>query len=446
MNDTPIMRIIDNDNEMYVKRDDLLPFSFGGNKVRIANIFIDDMKNRHKNCMVGYGNSRSNLSRALSNICYQQEIPCHIISPADDDGVRVDTFNSRIVKSCGAIFHYCDKDKVRETIENVLRDLIIQGYDPYYIYGDSIGAGNEQTPLKAYAQVYEDIRGKFDYIFLATGTGMTQGGLLAGQALYGGKEKIIGISVARDSEKEVEIIRKSLESYSEKVESIKIPSITVLDDYICGGYGKCNNGIEDTINIQMKVNGLPLDPTYTGKAFYGMSEYLKKNNIKGKKILFIHTGGTPLYFDYLLKLHLKSPGNSDSVYDAVSRLEGKLTPSLSCRNINLRQYSNKLFDNGRVWIHYDIEKPISIIAGYFNDNNTKIAYLSMLAVEDEYRGKHLASELMSEFEDYANKTGMQSVKLEVRKNNDVALTFYKKHKYKIIGEASESSYYMIKNI
>lgn len=127
MNDTPIMRIIDNDNEMYVKRDDLLPFSFGGNKVRIANIFINDMKNQHKNCMVGYGNSRSNLSRALSNICYQQKIPCHIISPADDDGVRVDTFNSRIVKSCGAIFHYCDKDKVRETIENVLRDLKIQG-------------------------------------------------------------------------------------------------------------------------------------------------------------------------------------------------------------------------------------------------------------------------------------------------------------------------------
>ena len=112
---------------------------------------------------------------------------------------------------------------------------------------------------------------------------MTQGGLLVGQALYGGKEKIIGISVARDSEKEVEVIRKSLKSYSEKVESINIPSITVLDDYICGGYGKCNNGIEDTIDIQMKVNGLPLDPTYTGKAFYGMSEYLKKIILKGKK-------------------------------------------------------------------------------------------------------------------------------------------------------------------
>ncbi len=48
--------------------------------------------------------------------------------------------------------------------------------------------------------------------------------------------------------------------------------------------------------------GLPLDSTYTGKAFYGMKEYLTKNNIKDKKILFIHTGGTPLFFNDLEEL------------------------------------------------------------------------------------------------------------------------------------------------
>ena len=41
---------------------------------------------------------------------------------------------------------------------------------------------------------------------------------------------------------------------------------------------------------------MPLDPTYTGKAFWGMREYIKKNKIVGKKILFIHTGGTPPVF------------------------------------------------------------------------------------------------------------------------------------------------------
>lgn len=47
------------------------------------------------------------------------------------------------------------------------------------------------------------------------------------------------------------------------------------------------------------MDAVPLDMTYTGKAFYGMMEYLKKQEITGKKILFLHTGGLPLFFDFL---------------------------------------------------------------------------------------------------------------------------------------------------
>lgn len=48
-------------------------------------------------------------------------------------------------------------------------------------------------------------------------------------------------------------------------------------------------------------NSIILDPIYTGKAFYGMCEYIKKENIKGKNILFIHTGGMPLFFHHGIK-------------------------------------------------------------------------------------------------------------------------------------------------
>ena len=65
---TPVIQIPDEKNSIYVKRDDLLPFSFGGNKVRIALEFINDMKKQGKDCIVGYGNARSNLSRALANL------------------------------------------------------------------------------------------------------------------------------------------------------------------------------------------------------------------------------------------------------------------------------------------------------------------------------------------------------------------------------------------
>lgn len=70
-----------------------------------------------------------------------------------------------------------------------------------------------------------------------------------------------------------------------------------IDDYIGAGYGKDNLKITKTIKDVMINYGIPLDSTYTAKAFYGMCEYLKKTNIKDKKILFIHTGGTPLFFN-----------------------------------------------------------------------------------------------------------------------------------------------------
>ena len=50
---------------------------------------------------------------------------------------------------------------------------------------------------------------------------------------------------------------------------------------------------------RMCLNGVPLDATYTGKAFWGMCDYIRKTDIRDKNILFLHTGGTPLFFDGL---------------------------------------------------------------------------------------------------------------------------------------------------
>lgn len=443
---TPVIQIPDEKNSIYVKRDDLLPFSFGGNKVRIALEFINDMKKQGKDCIVGYGNARSNLSRALANLCYQFKIPCHIISPADEDGTRIDTYNSKMVLSCDAKFHYCRKTNVKETVESVLKDIRKEGLKPYYIYGDSTGKGNEHTPMLAYAKLYEEIKGQYDYIFLATGTGMTQGGLLAGKAINNGAEKIIGISVARSAAQEIEVLCKSLECFSDRIQKIENYEINVEDAYLCDGYGTYNRQIEKTIHQQLTCNGMPLDPTYTGKAFWGMQDYLNRKCITGKKVLFIHTGGTPLFFDYMNGIQLREVSDNNAVEEAVERLEMMLVPSLSERDVNLAQYAEKLCIHGRVWCHYDMGKPVSIIAGYFNDMTSQTAYLSMLAVAKEYQGKKLASSLLAEFEDYAIQKGMAYVKLEVRKHNTAAQNLYRKFGYEIIDEASETSLYMKKKL
>ena len=83
----------------------------------------------------------------------------------------------------------------------------------------------------------------------------------------------------------------------EKEELEKILHFT--DEYINGGYGKSNEKIQTVIRENMIKYGIPMDETYVGKAFWGMKEWMQKEGIRGKNVLFIHTGGTPLFFDFL---------------------------------------------------------------------------------------------------------------------------------------------------
>lgn len=97
---TPIitMNYSDGFNRFY-KRDDLLPFSFGGNKVRIANEYFNDMLPKGCNCIISYGSSKSNLNRVIANMSRTLEIPCYIVSPLDEALEDYETFNSRLIKA-----------------------------------------------------------------------------------------------------------------------------------------------------------------------------------------------------------------------------------------------------------------------------------------------------------------------------------------------------------
>ena len=206
MNKTPIQSIKSiNNNNVFIKRDDLLGESFGGNKYRIAYEFFKDMETRNKDLIIAYGNNRSNLCRIISYLAYKKRIPCYIVSPSDDRGDRIDTFNSFLVNLTKAHYVFCNKNNVADTVEKLILDLTSKGYKPYYINGDKYGKGNEKVPVHAYYKVVDEIveqekaiNVNFDYIFFASGTGMTQAGLIAGNINHGKKFKIVGISIARN--------------------------------------------------------------------------------------------------------------------------------------------------------------------------------------------------------------------------------------------------------
>ncbi|TQR15254.1 pyridoxal-phosphate dependent enzyme [Psychrobacillus lasiicapitis] len=293
-----------NNNLFYIKRDDLLPISFGGNKARKAVLFFEDLMRENSDCVVTYGSSSSNHCRIIANIAAAKEIPCHIISPSESS---FGTSNKKLIELFGALVTQCPVAEVSTTIARKMEELRATGYKPYFIQGGGHGDIGTEAYVNAYEEIldYEGLSGlHFDYIFHTTGTGTTQAGLICGKILHGDERDIVGISNARKHPNGGQVVLDSVNSYllNKDKEPIGLEAIAFVDDYILDGYGSFNNQVLKTIKEVLINDGIPMDATYTGKAFWGMKEYIKKNHILDKKILFIHTGGTPLFFDNLEEL------------------------------------------------------------------------------------------------------------------------------------------------
>ena len=298
------------ENEIFIKRDDLLPFSFGGNKVRKAQKFYFDIQKKMPDILVTYGSSSSNHCRIIANLAAALGISCQIISPKENNH---ETANSKIVRSLGASITYCAVSEVKETIDETMFKLSKTGR-PYFIMGGGHGNLGTAGYVDAYQEIldYEKEAGiEFDYIFHASGTGATQAGLVAGRLLSGREgQKIVGISIARKQEPGGNVVLESVREYlaflkekgdltqerQRKLQQRAQEELIFTDRYCLEGYGCYNESILNTIKEAEQKEGIAMDTTYVGKAFWGMREYLKEERIKGKKVLFIHTGGTPLYF------------------------------------------------------------------------------------------------------------------------------------------------------
>lgn len=283
-----------------------MPFSFGGNKARKALYFFEDIRKEKADCVITYGSNSSNHCRIVSNMAASLGLKCIIISPDVDESY---TFNLQMLEVFGAEVIRCPISEVAKTIEHTISSMRDKGFTPYFIMGG--GHGNLGT--KAYADCFFEILDcessmgiHFDYIFHASGTGTTQAGLVCGKLLSNSDTQIIGISIARRNLNGRRVVIDSVNEYMASVgfENDYSAEVQFVDDYILDGYGKYNTEIDQTIRDVLVKFGLPLNRTYTGKAFWGMVDFLEKKSIENKNILFVHTGGMPLFFDYMREIQI----------------------------------------------------------------------------------------------------------------------------------------------
>ena len=263
---TLVYQVENSSNQIYIKRDDLYPVSFGGNKARKAIQFFNEIEKEDADCIVTYGSSSSNHCRIISNIAASSNLPCYIIGPSE---ASEPTFNSKMMKLFGAAMTIVPVDEVHDTIENIMEELKKSGKKPYFIPGGGHGNCGTQAYVDCYQEIldYEEKNNiYFDYIFFASGTGTTQAGLVCGQIMNQDVRNIIGISIARKNSRGRKVVLDSICDYLNSkdfvIDQDTIEKNTHFEDAYTGdGYGKQNGEISKIILEMLIRHGIPMDST-----------------------------------------------------------------------------------------------------------------------------------------------------------------------------------------
>ena len=295
-----------NGPEIYIKRDDDTCALLSGNKVRKLEFFIADALEKGADTLITCGGLQSNHARTTAIAAKRYGLDCHLIlrgrKPQTPDA------NYFLDGLIGAKVTFATKDQYlnrNQIFDRLEKRLLQQGKKPYSIpEGGSNGLGAIGY-VKAMEEIH-DQKGKmgieFDAIITAVGSGGTYAGLCLGKKFFNIRAEIIGFNVAATARYFIkEILRCARESETLLKISLNLSKddIKIIDGYVGKGYGDSRPEEIALIKHVAALEGIVLDPVYTGKAMLGLLDQINKGTFKkSQKILFIHTGGIFGLFPY----------------------------------------------------------------------------------------------------------------------------------------------------
>lgn len=288
-----------------IKRDDQTGLAFGGNKARKLELLIADAQETRAQTIITAGAAQSNHCRQTAAAAAKFGFDCTLVLTGEKpDSTTGNLFLDGLL---GAEIVWTNGEP---------RDLILQKtYDrlekmersPYLIpYG-----GSNATGVIGYALAMQELMNQYTYpnwIVVASSSGGTQAGMVLGAKLFGYQGKILGISIDEPANR---LRQRVSDLANEAARSLGVVTafsptdILVNSDYLGEGYGRMSDLERDAIRLFARLEGLLLDPVYTGRAAGGMIDLFRKGYFSSNDtVLFWHTGGTPALFarGYLEKL------------------------------------------------------------------------------------------------------------------------------------------------
>lgn len=286
--------------DLWIKRDDLTGFGMGGNKVRKAERLIADALASGATDVITAGAIQSNHARVIAAAASAAELECHLVlsgpPPSEPHGnVLLDHLSL-------AHLHIVSTSAERVPAMTALADgLATQGRTPYVIpIGGSNGVG-----AQGYVEGFRELAAQIAVlppapaiVVLATSSGGTYGGLLAGQKMLHSEIELLGFRVDRDPGAEEEVARIAKEATRRLGQELAVSAADARMEsgFVGEGYGLPTEVGLNALRLVWRREGILLDQVYTGKAMAGLLELARQGAFEGKRVIFLHTGGEPSVF------------------------------------------------------------------------------------------------------------------------------------------------------
>ncbi|SMB93747.1 D-cysteine desulfhydrase [Desulfonispora thiosulfatigenes DSM 11270] len=295
---------------IYMKRDDMLGLTSGGNKTRKLEFLVADALEQGADTLITCGAVQSNHCRLTLAAAVKEGMKCRLVleervadSYSPDASGNNFLFNLLGVESTKVVAGGTDLMKEMQTIVD---ELAKEGRKGYIIPG---GGSNEIGTL-GYVSCAEEIATqlfekslKIDHLVTPSGSAGTHTGLVTGFIGNNMNIPITGIGVNRKKDVQEEVIYNLAKKVAAKLginQEIPRDAVVVYDDYVGPGYSLPTDEMVEAVNLLAKTEGILLDPVYTGKAMSGLIGLIRKGVFKkGENVLFVHTGGSPALYAYI---------------------------------------------------------------------------------------------------------------------------------------------------
>lgn len=285
---------------IYIKRDDQTGIETSGNKVRKLEFSVKEAIDRGCDTLITCGGIQSNHCRATAAIAAKLSLKsCLVLKGSSDEEVDGNLFLDKLL---GAEIHFITpeeyKNRRMEIMKEIKSSMEEKGFKPYIIpegASNGIGGFGYYKTMEEIIDQEKELGVHFDGIVVATGSGGTYSGLLLASKILNHSGRIYGVNVCDDEEyfksKIHEILNESI-NYLNIDLSFSKDEIHIMDGYVGKGYALSRKEELEFISDFAKMEGIVVDPVYTGKALYGLTEEIKKGSFSEcKNLLFIHTGG-----------------------------------------------------------------------------------------------------------------------------------------------------------